>query len=65
MTDENQPLRLGFPVKVLGQAGLKSNDSRRWMGWQTRWKKRRRKLIDTASRIVYPRITRMNLRPFA
>ena len=24
------PLRLGFPVKVLGQPGLKSNDSRRW-----------------------------------
>lgn len=24
------PLRLGFAVKVLGQAGLKSNDSRRW-----------------------------------
>ncbi len=24
------PLRFGFPVKVLGQAGLKSNDSRRW-----------------------------------
>lgn len=24
------PLRLGFPVKVLGQKGLKSNDSRRW-----------------------------------
>jgi UV DNA damage endonuclease len=23
-------LRLGFPVKVLGQQGLKSNDSRRW-----------------------------------
>ncbi|HYO81515.1 MAG TPA: UV DNA damage repair endonuclease UvsE [Bryobacteraceae bacterium] len=23
-------LRLGFPVKVLGQKGLKSNDSRRW-----------------------------------
>lgn len=30
MTDVHQPLRLGFPVKVLGQAGLKSNDSRRW-----------------------------------
>jgi UV DNA damage endonuclease len=25
-----QPLRLGFPVKVLGQKGLKSNDTRRW-----------------------------------
>lgn len=24
------PLRLGFPVKVLGQPGLKSNDTRRW-----------------------------------
>ena len=24
------PLRLGFPVKVLGQKGLKSNDARRW-----------------------------------
>ena len=24
------PLRLGFPVKVLGRAGLKSNDTRRW-----------------------------------
>jgi UV DNA damage endonuclease len=22
--------RIGFPVKVLGQGGLKSNDSRRW-----------------------------------
>jgi UV DNA damage endonuclease len=25
-----QPLRFGFPVKVLGVPGLKSNDSRRW-----------------------------------
>lgn len=25
-----RPLRLGFPVKVLGHSGLKSNDSRRW-----------------------------------
>ncbi len=25
-----EPLRLGFPVKVLGKPGLKSNDSRRW-----------------------------------
>ncbi|HYE31664.1 MAG TPA: UV DNA damage repair endonuclease UvsE, partial [Methylomirabilota bacterium] len=25
-----QPLRIGFPVKVLGQPDLKSNDSRRW-----------------------------------
>jgi UV DNA damage endonuclease len=24
------PLRLGFPVKVLGKPGLKSNDARRW-----------------------------------
>jgi UV DNA damage endonuclease len=27
---QSSNLRLGFPVKVLGQAGLKSNDSRRW-----------------------------------
>jgi UV DNA damage endonuclease len=27
---DESPLRLGFPVKVLGQKGLKSNDSRRW-----------------------------------
>ena len=25
-----KPLRLGFPVKVLGRPGLKSNDTRRW-----------------------------------
>jgi UV DNA damage endonuclease len=25
-----RPLKLGFAVKVLGAAGLKSNDSRRW-----------------------------------
>ncbi|HEX8555979.1 MAG TPA: UV DNA damage repair endonuclease UvsE [Sphingomonas sp.] len=25
-----KPLRLGFPVKVMGQPGLKSNDTRRW-----------------------------------
>jgi UV DNA damage endonuclease len=25
-----RPLRLGFPVKVLGAPGLKSNDTRRW-----------------------------------
>ncbi len=25
-----QPLRLGFPVKILGRPGFKSNDSRRW-----------------------------------
>ncbi len=24
------PLRLGFPVKVMGQPELKSNDARRW-----------------------------------
>jgi UV DNA damage endonuclease len=24
------PLRLGFPVKILGEKGLKSNDARRW-----------------------------------
>ena len=28
MTD--RPLRLGFPVKVMGAPGLKSNDTRRW-----------------------------------
>jgi len=28
MTD--RPLRLGFPVKVMGRPGLKSNDTRRW-----------------------------------
>jgi UV DNA damage endonuclease len=26
----NAPLRLGFPVKVMGREGLKSNDTRRW-----------------------------------
>ncbi|MDO5370079.1 UV DNA damage repair endonuclease UvsE [Paracoccus sp. (in: a-proteobacteria)] len=25
-----RPLRMGFPVKVMGQPGLKSNDTRRW-----------------------------------
>src|SRR4028118_1127599 len=25
-----QALRLGFPVKVMGKPGLKSNDTRRW-----------------------------------
>ena len=25
-----ETMRLGFPVKVLGQLGLKSNDTRRW-----------------------------------
>ncbi|HYH00499.1 MAG TPA: UV DNA damage repair endonuclease UvsE [Terriglobales bacterium] len=29
-TRDALPLRLGFPVKVLGKPGLKSNDSRRW-----------------------------------
>ncbi len=29
-TDASKPLKLGFAVKVLGTAGLKSNDSRRW-----------------------------------
>lgn len=28
MTD--RPLRLGFPVKVMGKPGMKSNDTRRW-----------------------------------
>ena len=26
----DRPLRLGFPVKVMGRPGLKSNDTRRW-----------------------------------
>ncbi|ONF95682.1 UV DNA damage repair endonuclease UvsE [Sphingomonas jeddahensis] len=30
MTDNNRPLRLGFPVKVMGKPGLKSGDTRRW-----------------------------------
>ena len=31
MTDRSpRPLRLGFPVKVMGRPGLKSGDSRRW-----------------------------------
>ncbi len=30
MTDAARPLRLGFPVKVMGKPGLKSNDTRRW-----------------------------------
>lgn len=30
MTDANRPLRLGFPVKVMGKPGLKSGDTRRW-----------------------------------
>ncbi len=30
MAASSQPLRLGFPVKILGASGLKSNDARRW-----------------------------------
>ncbi|USI74959.1 UV DNA damage repair endonuclease UvsE [Sphingomonas morindae] len=30
MTDIAHPLRLGFPVKVMGRPGFKSNDTRRW-----------------------------------
>ncbi|MEH3159549.1 MAG: UV DNA damage repair endonuclease UvsE [Sphingomonas taxi] len=30
MTDPSRPLRLGFPVKVMGRPDLKSNDTRRW-----------------------------------
>jgi UV DNA damage endonuclease len=30
MTDPSAPLRLGFPVKVMGKPGMKSNDTRRW-----------------------------------
>jgi UV DNA damage endonuclease len=30
MTDAYRPLRLGFPVKVMGKPGLKSGDTRRW-----------------------------------
>lgn len=30
MTSTNRPLRLGFPVKVMGRPDLKSQDSRRW-----------------------------------
>jgi UV DNA damage endonuclease len=30
VTDSSSPLRLGFPVKILGAEGLKSNDARRW-----------------------------------
>jgi UV DNA damage endonuclease len=30
MTPPDHPLRLGFPVKVIGKPGLKSNDTRRW-----------------------------------
>ena len=28
--DPLRPLRLGFPVKVMGVPGLKGNDTRRW-----------------------------------
>jgi len=30
MTNNSRPLRLGFPVKVMGKPGLKSGDTRRW-----------------------------------
>ncbi|WP_232473822.1 UV DNA damage repair endonuclease UvsE [Sphingomonas sp. MA1305] len=30
MTDPDRPLRLGFPVKVMGRPDFKSNDTRRW-----------------------------------
>lgn len=30
MDTPSRPLRLGFPVKVMGRPGLKSNDTRRW-----------------------------------
>ena len=30
MTSTDHPLRLGFPVKVMGRADLKSQDTRRW-----------------------------------
>jgi UV DNA damage endonuclease len=30
MTNPTRPLRLGFPVKVMGVPGLKGNDTRRW-----------------------------------
>ena len=30
MNDTTRPLRLGFPVKVLGRPGMKGNDTRRW-----------------------------------
>jgi len=30
MTDLERPLRLGFPVKVMGKPDLKSSDTRRW-----------------------------------
>ena len=30
MSNPDRPLRLGFPVKVMGVPGLKGNDTRRW-----------------------------------
>ncbi len=30
MTSPDRPLRLGFPVKVMGKPGLRSQDTRRW-----------------------------------
>ncbi|WP_315760158.1 UV DNA damage repair endonuclease UvsE [Sphingomonas sp. Y38-1Y] len=30
MTDPSRPLRLGFPVKVMGKPGMKTQDTRRW-----------------------------------
>ena len=30
MTDHSRPLRLGFPVKVMGRPDLKTQDTRRW-----------------------------------
>ncbi len=30
MTDPARPLRLGFPVKVMGKPGMKTQDTRRW-----------------------------------
>ncbi len=30
MTGNDRPLRLGFPVKVMGRPDLKSQDTRRW-----------------------------------
>jgi UV DNA damage endonuclease len=30
MLNNTRPLRLGFPVKVMGKPGLKANDTRRW-----------------------------------
>ena len=30
MNEDSRPLRLGFPVKVMGRPGMKSSDTRRW-----------------------------------